>query len=125
VLLLRAHRALELQQRLEGLESSASNEHTTNLALASKLAGLESELRAAQAGLRTAEAAGRAAGAQLQVRGAGSQTAHYWQGSRWGVPLLCVLLWGSPGRGLGAPPSCSIVSRDGKIGSDQNAKGAL
>eukprot|EP00967_Tisochrysis_lutea_P065062 scaffold84494_cov21-Tisochrysis_lutea.AAC.4 len=57
---------LELQQRLEAIEASAGSEHSTNLALASKLAKLESDLRAAQAGLRAADASGKAQSAQLQ-----------------------------------------------------------
>ncbi|KAF5840897.1 hypothetical protein DUNSADRAFT_15097 [Dunaliella salina] len=59
-------RVLELQQRLEAIEAAAGNEHSTNLALATKLAKLESDLRAAQAGLRTADASGKALSAQLQ-----------------------------------------------------------
>lgn len=59
-------RVLELQQRLEAIEASAGSEHSTNLALASKLAKLESDLRAAQAGLRAADASGKAQSAQLQ-----------------------------------------------------------
>lgn len=62
------NRALELQHRLESIESAAGSEHSTNLALASRLGKLESELRMAQAGLRTAEASGKALNGQLQVR---------------------------------------------------------